>query len=62
MGCSMPASMRSSVVLPDAGGADDGEEFALPDIKIDAVDGGERAENLANRFERKDSRAYSHVV
>ena len=36
--------------LAGAGWADDGEEFALPDIEIDAVDGGERAENLANEI------------
>jgi hypothetical protein len=47
--------------LARSGRADDGEEFTLPDIEIDAVNGGKRAENLANRFERKDSRACSHV-
>jgi hypothetical protein len=43
--------------LARTGRPDDGEELALVDIEIDAVDGREAAEALGERFQLKDGRA-----
>ena len=47
MGCSKPASMRSVVVLPHPDGPEQGEELARLDLEVDAVDGGDAVELLA---------------
>ena len=60
VGCSMPASMRSSVVLPDPEGPTMVKNSPSPISRSMLSTAAKRAENLANRFERKDSRAYSH--
>ena len=39
--------------------ADDGEELAFGDVEVDAVDGGEGAESLAQRLERENGRAFA---
>ena len=48
VGSSSPATIRSVVVLPQPGRAEQGEERALRDGQAEVVDGGEGAEPLGH--------------
>ena len=55
-GVSKPASMRSSVVLPQPDGPSSAKNSLRRDIERDIVDGGEAAETLGHAFEAHQRR------
>jgi hypothetical protein len=48
VGCSNPAIIRNTVVLPEPEGAKDGEQFAVANGQVGTLDSNHVAEHLAN--------------